>query len=142
MLHRPLKNSPTNFGAASPLCCCCLGTGGDSNSPFDASPKIGSSFTGSHELTLGSPVDEAAEPSSPTFYRQHHSSQLAGLLQSGTAARGSGRSLPPQPQPQQARTMMGVGGRRNDMVRAEEEKSAIWKKLIFSRLKSPSQHCL
>ena len=122
MLHRPLKNSPANFGAASPLCCCCLGTSGDSNSPFEASPKIGSSFNGSHELTLGSPVDEAAEPSSPTFYRQHHSSQLAGLLQTGTAARGSGRSLPPpQPQPQQARTMMGVAGRRNDMVSTKEE---------------------
>ena len=110
MLHRPLKNSPTNFGAASSLCCC-LANSGDSSSPFDASPKMGSS-AGSHELTLGSPDD--TEPS-PTFFRQH--SQHAGLLQAGTVARGSGRSLPPQPAPQQARTMMGVGGRRNDMVR-------------------------
>ena len=110
MLHRPLKNSPTNFGAASSLCCC-LANSGDSSTPFDASPKMGSS--GSHELTLGSPDTEP----SPTFYRQY--SQHAGLLQVGTAARGSGRSLPPQPQPQQARTMMGVGGRRNDMVRED-----------------------
>ena len=115
MLHRPLKSSPTNFAAASSLCCCHLGNSGDSSSPFDASPKMGSS-AGSHELTLGSPDD--TEPS-PTFYRQH--SQHAGLLQAGTvaAARGSGRALPQQPQPQQARTMMGVGGRRNDMVRVK-----------------------
>ena len=114
MLHRPLKNSPsTNFAAASSICCC-LKNSGDSSSPFDASPKMMGS-SGSHELTLGSPDTEP----SPTFFRQH--SQHAGLLQAGTVGRGSGRGLPPQAQPQQARTMMGVGGRRDDMVRVENE---------------------
>jgi hypothetical protein len=116
-MHRPLKDSPSNFGnlANSSVCCCgFLGDdrNSDPNASFDqSSSKMGSS---SHELTLASPDD-----SSPTFYHHQQHQQRGYGLNEGSGGGTTRRVM----QPHQPTLMMAartMGHNRASTARKEE----------------------